>query len=363
MRVLEENLFLVSVKWRSVAIIFIAFALPQAASAQGLAYYWQSITGHMAVLNAARPVRELLDDPQTPATLKTRLELAQRIRAFASKDLHLPDNASYQRYADIKRSAVVWNVVAAPPDSLTLKTFCFPIAGCAGYKGYYAEAEARAEAERLKAEGLEVSVYGVPAYSTLGYMNWAGGDPLLSTFITYPEGELARMVFHELAHQVAYAKDDTMFNESFATAVERLGGQAWLAQHASQAAREEYAALDARRSEFKVLTLATRRNLEKIYRDVSANRPYAAIKNEAMEKFRKDYATLKESWNGYAGYDAWVARANNASFGALAAYDELVPGFEALFEKEGRDWQRFYAVVKRLAEMPVVERRAILLIR
>ena len=359
---LEQKTLYASMNRSFVAIIFVAIAFLQSvpASAQGLGYYWQSVTGHIAVLNAARPVQEWIDDPQTPAPLKARLELAQRMRAFAVSELHLPSNASYQRYADIKRSAVVWNVVAAPPDSLTLKTFCFPIAGCAGYKGFYAEADARKEADALKAQGLEVSVYGVPAYSTLGYMNWAGGDPLLSTFIQYPEGELARLLFHELAHQVAYAKDDTMFNESFATAVERLGGRAWLAQHASDAAKNEYAALDARRNQFRALTFATRRNLEKIYAGAGVNRSFVAIKNEAMDNFRKDYAALKESWSGYSGYDAWVARANNASFGALAAYDELVPSFEALFERSGRDWPRFYDAVKQLAALTKLERYATL---
>ena len=284
--------------------------------AQGLGYYWQSVTGHLAVMNAARPVQEWLDDAQTPPALKARLELALRMRSFAVSELHLPDNASYHRYAELKRSAVVWNVVAAPPDSLVLKTWCFPVAGCAGYKGYYAEADARSEAEALKVEGLEVSVYGVTGYSTLGWMNWAGGDPLLSTFIHYPEGELARMLFHELAHQVVYVKDDTAFNESFATAVERLGSQAWLSARATEGARQEYAAFDARRSEFRALTRVTRQKLEHIYAEVRAGRSSIAIKNEAMQEFRQAYEQLKSGWGGYAGYDSWVARANNASFGA-----------------------------------------------
>ena len=331
-------------------------------------YYWQSVNGHLHMLNAARPVDDWLGDGQTPETLKTRLVLTQRIRSFAVAELKLPDNASYRRYADLHRSAVVWNVVAAPEFSLTLKTWCFPVAGCVGYRGYFNEAEARLEAEKLKAEGLETSVQGVPAYSTLGLMNWAGGDPLLNTFITYPEGELARLIFHELAHQVVYARDDTVFNESFATAVERLGSQRWLASQASDAARQEYAVFDGRRRQFRALALATRRELTAIYKQNKASaqdvRAQTAIKNIAtreakaatMQRFREDYAQLKTSWGGFAGYDAWVARANNASLGAQAAYDELVPGFEALFEREGRDWPRFYDAVKRLTERPKDER-------
>ena len=329
-----------------------------------LGYYWQSVSGHMQMLNAARPVADVLADPQASAALKARLALSQRIRSFAATDLSLPDNASYKRYADLRRSVVVWNVVAAPEFSLTLKTWCFAVAGCVDYRGYFNEADARTEAAQLQSEGLEVNVYGVPAYSTLGKLDWLGGDPLLNTFIAHPEGELARLIFHELAHQVVYAADDTMFNESFATAVERLGSQRWLTTQASQAAREEYAALDARRQQFRALTAAARRDLTLIYASrmalVQQNQAKADTKMIAIQKFKDDYAELKKSWGDTAqrtsGYDAWVAQANNASFGAQAAYDELVPGFEALFDRQGKDWQRFYDAVRQLAELPKNER-------
>ena len=326
----------------------------------GAGYYWQSVSGHMRMMNAARPVQDWLGDAQTPEALRQKLELSQRIRSYAVTGLKLPDNASYHRYADLHRNAVVWNVMATPEFSLTLKTFCFPVAGCVGYRGYFDETDARIEAGKLKNEGLDVGVYGVPAYSTLGWMNWAGGDPLLNTFINYPEGELARIIFHELAHQIAYASGDTLFNESFATTVERLGSQRWLQTQAGEPARQAYAALERRRQEFRALALTTRRELAAIYKNKepeSANpSAEAAIKLIAKEKsiqrFREHYVELKVSWGGFSGYDAWVANANNASFAAQAAYDELVPDFEALFELEGRDWQRFYDQVKRLAKLP-----------
>ena len=327
-----------------------------------LGYYWQSATGHLGLMRAARPVDQWLADPTTSQALKTRLELTSRLRGYAVTELGLPDNASYKAYADLHRNAAVWNVVAAPPHSLTLKTWCFPVAGCVGYRGYYDEAAARAEAAGLQAQGLETSVYPVPAYSTLGWMNWAGGDPLLSTFIGYPEGELARIVFHELAHQVLYVPDDTMFNESFATAVERIGGRRWLETHASEGARQEYAQFDARRQQFRALTAQTRRDLQAIYASKEAKaEDWMAVdarKKAAMDDFRARYAGMKEGWTGprQGAYDGWVARANNATFGAQAAYDELVPGFEALFEREGRDWPRFYAAAKRLAAMPKEQR-------
>ena len=350
-------------------------------------YYLQSAQGHVALMRVAKPVDDWIADPQTPAELKARLALSQQIRRFAVTDLGLPDNASYHRYADLQRRAVVWNVVAAPELSLTLKTWCFPVMGCVGYRGYFEEAQARALAAELSAQGLEVSVYGVPAYSTLGWMNWAGGDPLLNTFINYPSGELARLIFHELAHQVVYAKDDTTFNESFATAVERLGGARWLQSHAGV---QGLAALEAgaiRRAQFRALTLATRQALTRIYEtkdpEVPVNTDKFAMKKIAFEKFKSDYAQLKASWLGasngtadtdppahaahaaqFRGFDDWVAKANNASFGAQAAYDELVPEFEALFaqsaQQPGPPWQRFYDAVKQLADLPKAQRRQVL---
>jgi predicted aminopeptidase len=329
------------------------------------AYLVGSATGHLKILQAARPVDDWLADEQTPAALKQRLQLAQDIRRFAVDHLHLPDNASYQRYVQLQRRAVVWNVVAAPPYSLTLKTWCFPVAGCVGYRGYFDEQEARREADALRAQGLEASVYGVPAYSTLGWMNWLGGDPLLSTFIQYPQGELARMVFHELAHQVVYVKDDTAFNESFATAVERLGSAAWLARQANPALQAEYASFDSRRRAFRALTAQTRVQLRAVYTEnpagASGNTPpetaaKLAAKQAVYAEFRQAYAQLRQSWGGRGPYDTWVAQANNAAFGALASYDDWVPAFEALFARQAGDWRAFYAAVNRLAALPRAQR-------
>jgi predicted aminopeptidase len=352
------------VRFTKPAFAVLAFAVLGVSGCSTMAYYWQSVSGHLELMNAARPLPEWLQDSHTPEKLKTRLALAQRMRSFAVSELHLPDNASYQRYADLQRKAVVWNVTAAPALSLKPETWCFPVAGCVGYRGYFDEKEARAEAARLQATGLDVHVYGVPAYSTLGWMNWAGGDPLLSTFVGYPEGDLARLIFHELAHQVVYVQDDTPFNESFATAVERLGVARWLAAAGSDKARTDYAALEQQRRQFRALTQETRRELSAIYEPKTAPAPtrqaQLAMKNVAMESFRAKYAELKKSWDAPAGtvggYDRWVAQANNASFGAQAAYDDLVPGFEALFARSGGNWPVFYDEVRQLARLPKDER-------
>ncbi len=228
----------VAVAWSLAGTVLVAgAAVCLTSGCSALGYYAQAVGGHLAIIKAAKPVPQWLDDATTPQALKDRLALTQRIRDFAVTELKEPDNASYRRFADLKRGAAVWNVVAAPELSLTLHTWCYPFVGCVGYRGYFDHDAADAFAKTLADAGLEVSVYGVPAYSTLGRLpgDWLA-DPLLSTFINYPEGELARLIFHELAHQIAYAQDDTVFNESFATAVERIGG-ATLAGRARQPGR------------------------------------------------------------------------------------------------------------------------------
>ncbi len=348
------------------------------------AYLVQSVKGHLHLLSAARPVDDWLADPLTPEALRHQLHTAQAIRGYAANALALPDNASYRRYADLQRSAVVWNVVATPAYSLVPKTWCFPVTGCIAYRGYFDEAAAQTEATALRAQGLEVTVYGVPAYSTLGWSNWVGGDPLLNTFVGRGDAELARLLFHELAHQVLYVQDDTVFNESFATAVERIGLAQWLAHTAAPAQLEAHKKQEARRAEFRELSRSTRTGLQRIYEQIVPAEPmdvrHIAIKKEAFENFRVRYAALRASWGvspgQRIGYDAWVEHANNASFAAVASYDTLVPGFEALFRREteragaadggvrngmsaGRsasDWQRFYDAVKQLAQLPQPQR-------
>ena len=326
-----------------------------------LGYYAQAANGHLDLLQSAKPVETWIADPATPPALRERLLLSQRMRDFASRELKLPDNKSYRRYADLNRSAAVWNTVAAPELGLTLKTWCFPVLGCVGYRGYYTQAPAEALATELRTQGWETLVYGVPAYSTLGYSNWVGGDPLLNTFLNWSEPELARLIFHELAHQVAYANDDTTFNESFATAVERIGGRLWLQQHGSEQLRAEHAAREQRQIDFRAFAVRWRGELDRLYQSELPDADKRSRKAELMARMRADYQAMKgERWSGFAGYDGWVARANNAAFAVQAAYNELVPQFERLFERQGRDFTRFYAEVQRLARLPKAERRATL---
>ena len=345
---------------RAVRIAALAAALLLSACAD-IGYLSRSVGGHLHLLQAAKPIQTWVDDDSQPDLLRQRLRLAQRMREFAVSELRLPVRNSYRAYADIARPFAVWNVVAAPELSLTLKTWCYPVMGCAAYRGYFEHAEAEAFAQSLQAPGMEVAVYGVPAYSTLGWTEWLGGDPLLSSFIHYPEGQLARMIFHEMAHQVVYVSDDTVFNESFATAVERIGARLWLQARASPATQEEFAATERRRADFLRLVQHYRERLDALFLSERGVHDKRRGKAELMAALRADYAQIKASdWGGFSGYDGWMARVNNATLGVLAAYNELTPQFEALFEREGRDFERFYAAVRRLARLSRDERRAVL---
>ena len=315
-------------KWRLVAA---ASALALVVGCQSLSYYTQAIGGHLKVMANARPIDDWLADPATDAQLRERLETARRIRAFASKQLGLPDNGSYLAYADLNRPAVVWNVFAASAFSVEPKAECFPFTGCVSYRGFYSEAEARRHADKLRQDGYDVYVGGVPAYSTLGWFD----DPLLSTFIRYPDAQLARLVFHELSHQLVYAKGDTTFNESFAVTVEQEGVRRWLAAEGRTGELAEFRATQERRREFAQRVKQTRERLAVVYG--------SSLPNEAMlEQKRGEWQRLRQSYPGIP------AEPNNAFLASIAAYTELVPAFEQLLAESG-SLEAFYRRARALA--------------
>lgn len=298
-----------------------------------LSYYSQAIGGQLHLLASARPLDAWLADPATPGDLRERLQTAHGIREFASRRLGLPDNASYTSYAELGRPFVVWNAFAAPEFSVEPKRECFPFTGCVPYLGFFSERAARAEAAKLKRDGLDVYLGGVLAYSTLGWFN----DPLLSTFIRYPDAQVARLVFHELAHQVAYARGDTAFNESFAVVVEEEGVRRWLAAEGRSAELEAFRAAQARKRAFAAQVKETRDRLAAIYATGAPPELMRSRKRAEFDRLRAQYP------------GAVPAEPNNAFLASIALYTEMVPGFERLLAENGGDLQKFYARVRQLA--------------
>ena len=346
---------------RLLQLLFCVFVFGMLGACSSAQYYWQAATGHAELLIKAKPVDEWLQDPATPEPLRARLSRAQDMREFASATLHLPRNASYTRYADLGRPALLWNVVAAPPLSLKPHHWCFPVAGCVNYKGFFNHELALREVQQLAQQGLEVRLYPVPAYSTLGWSNWVGGDPLLNTFVGGTETDLARLMFHELAHQQVYAPNDSAFNEAFASAVEQLGGQLWLERQANPDQRAEDVVSQGRQHDFRSLTGRTRQSLQDLYEAYDKGKitqeEALAHKQTIMMQLRKDYEQLKARWQGYAGYDRWIEQANNASFVSQATYEKWIPAFIHLFEKKQKQWPLFYDAVSRLAQLSAPERQ------
>jgi predicted aminopeptidase len=329
----------------------------------GADYYFQGASGQLDLIARAKPLNEVIGST-SDARLKERLERARAIRAYASRDLGLPDNGSFTRYTDLGRPFVLWNVFAAPELSLKPREWCFPVAGCVNYRGYFSEAEARAEAAGLKAQGFDVHVGGVPAYSTLGWFD----DPLLSSFIRYPDLELARLVFHELAHQVAYAKDDSTFNESFAVAVEEAGLARWIASRPPAEAAKLLADRERGerlRVEFRRIVRTGKAALAAAYATDAGVEAKRQAKRDAFEAMRVAYVEAKGAEPGMGAFDRWFAGdggagPNNASLVSMGLYSDNVPAFRAMLAQEDGDLPRFYARVRDLATLPRVERNAVL---
>lgn len=310
-------------------------------------YLMQAAGGQMELTSKREPIEKLLTDARTPDNLRMRLEYVTAARSFASRELGLPDNESYRSYADVGRPFVVWNVFATDEFSVQPRRWCFPIAGCVVYRGYFAESGAQNYARRLRLRGYDTAVGGVPAYSTLGHFK----DPVLNTMMGWSDAQLAATLFHELAHQVVYVPGDSEFNEAFATVVEEAGLQLWLA---ARGRTEDLAAWHEQRqrhAQFIELLLQTRERLEALYRSGLSVAEMRERKQYEFGVLKLRYSELRKHWNGYRGYDSWFGRTlNNAHLVSAATYYGCVPGLKRLLQSVDGDLPRFYEEARKLAK-------------
>jgi predicted aminopeptidase len=319
-------------------------------------YLLQAANGEWHVLHAGVPIDKLLADPGTPPALRAHLETVRAAREFASRELLLPDNHSYRSYADIGRPYVVWNVVAALEFSVTPKRWCFPVAGCVAYRGYFHEQQAREFAAHLAAQGFDVVVDGVPAYSTLGKF----ADPVFSSMLRYGDDELAATIFHELAHQLLYVRDDSEFNEAFATTVENVGLERWLTQQGAAARLARVRERDQHAAAFATLMTRSRARLAQLYGSGLGREAMRARKAQLFDALAADMRALELRLGvGYPLYEEWIAAGlNNARLAAVSTYFECLPGFSRLLERSDNDLPRFYAAARELARAPRAARHA-----
>jgi len=321
---------------------------------QSLHYMGQAAVGHLDLLNRRQTAAELIEDPRTPQDLKGQLLLAARLLDFAEQELLLPAGDQYRSYVSLERPCVVWNVFAAPELSLEPKTWCYPIVGCTVYRGFFAEESARRCADRLARRGYDVIVGGVTAYSTLGWFS----DPLLSTFIYRSESGLAELIFHELAHQLLYVRDDSMFNESFATAVAQEGLRRWFESRHDVTEYRRYEALVQDRREMAALISEFRDRLQQMYRRRLPDTVKRRQKAELFKKLRQEFEFRRRHRKPLALFSGWFeAPLNNAKLVSLATYHDDVPAFQQLLENNRNDLDRFYRQCRELAGYDPAKRR------
>jgi predicted aminopeptidase len=322
---------------------------------QKAAYYGQAVWGHARIILSQRPITELLNDPGTPPLLRAKLSHILELREFAAAELRLPVGDSYRNYADIGRSHAVWNVFAAPELSLRPKTWCYPIAGCAAYRGYFELAAAERYAASLSQDGYDVFIGGATAYSTLGWFD----DPVLSTFLGLDPAQLAALMFHELAHRRLYIPGDSEFNESFASAVEQTGLQRWAVARNEPALQ---AAADSRgrlQREFYSWISRGLRDLQAVYASDLPAAEKRLRKAAVLNQRRRDFERLKLRQPELSRYDRWLGSGlNNAGLISVSTYQELVPAFERLLEQSNGELCAFYERCQALARLPFVERHA-----
>jgi len=314
-------------------------------------YYSQSISGHLSLLARARPISQVVADTSVPEKIRRKLQRSIVMREFASQQLALPDNNSYKKYADLQRPFAIWNVFAAPELSLQSRKWCFLVVGCVSYRGYYSQQDAETFASGLRATGDDVYVGGVPAYSTLGWFD----DPLVNTVMGFDDVDLAGLIFHELAHQVVYVKDDSKFNESFATAVELEGVRRWLRTTGSDAG--SYQIRKARRQQIVDLILDYRERLEQVYSAAQNDSWKRQRKVHLLQELRERFQAMSVGWEGMGGFRRWFSgELNNAKMLSIATYYDYVPAFLKLIEQQQGDLSRFYAAAKTIGALPASER-------
>jgi predicted aminopeptidase len=337
------------VKFNSIAVpIRAALAVALIAGLSGGCYLLQSAEGQLALMSKRKPITQVIDNSSTPPKLRAQLKSVRAIRDFASHELGLPDNGSYRKYADIGRAYVVWNVVAAPEFSVDPKKWCFPIVGCVAYRGYFVEVRARRFAAGLHAQGFDVVVGGVAAYSTLGHFD----DPILSTMVNWNDVELAAIIFHELTHQLLYVPNDASFNEALATTVEEEGVRRWLSNLGRDQDLAEHLLEQQHYLQVIALMSETRGRLRSIYAMSLPPPLMRERKREELETLREAYSALRTKWGGHAPFDAWFEQdINNAHLASIATYFACVPGFERELKAVGGNLPAFYRRVRELAKM------------
>ena len=313
-------------------------------SCNTLHFYGQAVRGQFEILAKSRPNPKVIADPSSTPLLRRQLASVEEIRRFASEQLALPGDKSYGKYADLGRKHVVWVLYAAPESSLEPKTWFYPAIGEMDYRGYFLEADTTALASQLRKDGYDVYIGGVDAYSTLGWFH----DPILNTFVDYPDIDLAETIFHELTHRKVFHRGDTVFNESLANVVAEEGVRRWLNFHGRLADLRKYEGRLVRRREFYQEVGIARARLKALYASGEPITVMRAKKAAILEKLRDQFRELRRRWGGH-GLESWLEEdLNNGHIVSLDLYFQQMPEFQKLLADANGDLNLFYKQADQL---------------
>ena len=327
--------------------------LPLLTGCADLGYYWHSAKGHMAIMDKRVDIDELIASPETDDKLKQRLELVKEIRQFAFERLALPESDSYSSYAQLDQPYALQNLFAAPEFSTRLITWCYPIAGCTSYRGFYEQQRLDDFVEGLKADNNDIHIGRVPAYSTLGWFD----DPVLSSFINWSDHRLAGLLFHELTHQKIYIDDDSKFNESLATAVQQVGIRLWLLAHKDEAELDRFNRSLLYRRDVVLLIEEARNQLAELYATEASAEIKRQQKQALFAQLPEQYETVADAHDYRDGFANWFSRDfNNAKLASVSTYNALVPAFVKMIEAHHNDFEAFFGYAEKVGDLEKAQR-------
>ncbi len=337
---------------RFIAVLSVVIATSGCSTIE---YYRHALSGQIEIWRKQEPIAAILARDTLATGLRDKLVYAVNARDFAFDRLELPDNGSYRDYVDLERDFVIWNVFVAPELSLVPIESCYPLIGCFDYRGFFAEERAKRYAENLRQQGYDVFIGGVSAYSTLGWLD----DPILSSTLKWEKARIAEIIFHELAHEQLYVKDDTTFNESFAMTVATAGLQLWIPLQRGDLSKVEIER--AREEQFVALVLRFRTELENVYASAISDPDKRTAKKDVLARLDAEYKLLKASWDDDSSYDDWMGSdLNNAKIASVSTYHDHVAAFISILKQHEYNFSTFYAAVHRLAKLEPMERSACL---
>ncbi|MSQ99386.1 MAG: aminopeptidase [Xanthomonadales bacterium] len=341
---------------RTAALALLVLLGFQLGGCAGPGYYAQAISGHLRIMHARVEISTVLENDNTDPALAARLRQSQEVLSFARDQLGLPANGKFSQFVVTGKDAITWNVVTAPEFSLEPRLWCFPVAGCVPYRGYFEQTEAEEFAARMKSRSLDVAVSPATAYSTLGWFE----DPLLDTMLQYSDPQLAGIMFHELAHDRLYVKSDSAFSEAFASFVEQIGVRLWLTANNQGTQLEKWNRTNAAAQQFNHLLLKTRQELQELYTSAQADETKRENKSRLFEALQREYRHMVQTgWSGVDYFATWMSgEQNNASLAILDSYEGGVCEFNVLYDSAGRDLEQFYRLAEEKAALDPAQRKA-----